>query len=619
MISWQLATVLMLFGLLGAIQPLLAFWFGRLKRSAEKEPVGSPPLQTAAARGEARSESKLDAEIQLQSQMVLCAYLVVLLLLGWLYARSAPPPYQGSKSDIVSFTVLQLNDVYEIEGVNQGKEGGLARVATLRKKLLNENPNVITILAGDVLSPSVMGTARYDGDRIKGRQMIDVLNALHLDYATFGNHEFDLDEKDLLSRLQESSTEWISTNVSTCEADAPFETPDSSGGKKVVKGHSFKLFSNAEGRAISLGLIGLTINSNPKDYVYYHPPASAAISELQKMSGADLVIAVTHLNIGQDRCLAGKFSARPDIPKVALILGGHEHENHIELAGADSIPITKADSNARTVYVHRIVYDTKDRRVLSLTSELVKITDVMEADSAVDKIVQKWMKVMEDGFAGSGGGFKIHDRVAILPASLDGREAEVRTKPTNLTIRIGESLAKSGSTQYAIYNAGSIRLDGIIPAGELTEYDVLKILPYEGQVRTATIRGSDLQALLDSKEAPPGNGMFLQLYGIDRNKIDSNAPYTVASTSFMFRCEGDKYPGGGIHLDHVKELHGQAGDVRHVLINEFKNNIAPYKTDKWIDKKLCSLAPLSSGESACSRKPTIKPDTAAECLPDPAN
>ncbi|MEK7301710.1 MAG: bifunctional metallophosphatase/5'-nucleotidase, partial [Pseudomonadota bacterium] len=78
--------------------------------------------------------------------------------------------------DRIHVTILHFNDIYEITPVSGGKEGGIARVATLRKQLLASNPNTITTLGGDLFSPSAIGTAQYEGDRLAGRQMVDVLN-----------------------------------------------------------------------------------------------------------------------------------------------------------------------------------------------------------------------------------------------------------------------------------------------------------------------------------------------------------------------------------------------------------------------------------------------------------
>ncbi|HEY9751830.1 MAG TPA: hypothetical protein V6C46_02680, partial [Coleofasciculaceae cyanobacterium] len=87
-------------------------------------------------------------------------------------------------AEVVPITLLHLNDLYEITAVEGGKRGGLARVATLRKQLLAQNPRTITVLAGDLLSPSALGTAIVEGQRLAGQQMVAVMNAIGLDYAT---------------------------------------------------------------------------------------------------------------------------------------------------------------------------------------------------------------------------------------------------------------------------------------------------------------------------------------------------------------------------------------------------------------------------------------------------
>ena len=124
----------------------------------------------------------------------------------------------------IDFTFLQLNDVYEIAPIQGGEFGGMARVETVHKNLLKENPNTMLFMAGDFLNPSLLGTLKVDGERIRGKQMVDVMNAMNFDLVAFGNHEFDVSEKDLQKRLNESNFPWISANVKlkTNEAAIPF-------------------------------------------------------------------------------------------------------------------------------------------------------------------------------------------------------------------------------------------------------------------------------------------------------------------------------------------------------------------------------------------------------------
>jgi oligopeptide/dipeptide ABC transporter ATP-binding protein len=107
----------------------------------------------------------------------------------------------------VRVTILHVNDVYQFIPVEGGKRGGLGRLLTLKKQALAENPNTIFTLGGDTLSPSVE-TRTY-----KGAQMIDAWNAVGLDYAVLGNHEFDIKTPDLLLRLKESKFTWLGANV----------------------------------------------------------------------------------------------------------------------------------------------------------------------------------------------------------------------------------------------------------------------------------------------------------------------------------------------------------------------------------------------------------------------
>ena len=115
------------------------------------------------------------------------------LLLAACQSTRPPATFQPDGS---SFIVLQINDVYEISPLDRGRVGGMARFAAVLRRLEAENPNTIAVIAGDFLSPSLISSLsrRVDGRevRIAGEQMVDVLNAAGLDYATFGNHEFDV-------------------------------------------------------------------------------------------------------------------------------------------------------------------------------------------------------------------------------------------------------------------------------------------------------------------------------------------------------------------------------------------------------------------------------------------
>jgi 2',3'-cyclic-nucleotide 2'-phosphodiesterase (5'-nucleotidase family) len=72
------------------------------------------------------------------------------------------PPLLNNPQLYTQWTILQMNDVYELIPLSGGKKGGLARVATIRKLLREENPNTFTVMAGDVVSPSALGIKTKD-------------------------------------------------------------------------------------------------------------------------------------------------------------------------------------------------------------------------------------------------------------------------------------------------------------------------------------------------------------------------------------------------------------------------------------------------------------------------
>lgn len=120
-----------------------------------------------------------------------------IFLLLFLTAFSLLSVFARQGNSPVRVTILHVNDVYQFIPVENGTRGGLARLLTLKKQALAENPNTIFTLGGDTLSPSVE-TRTY-----KGAQMIDAWNAVGIDYAVFGNHEFDVKTDVLLERIKD--------------------------------------------------------------------------------------------------------------------------------------------------------------------------------------------------------------------------------------------------------------------------------------------------------------------------------------------------------------------------------------------------------------------------------
>jgi 5'-nucleotidase / UDP-sugar diphosphatase len=432
---------------------------------------------------------------------------------GQLMTGSALAP---TDAHVVTLTLLHMNDVYEITPVAGGTQGGLARVATLRQELLARNRHTFTILAGDLFNPSAMGTARVDGERLNGRHIVDVMNAVGLDYATFGNHEFDLSEEQFFQRLSESKATWFSSNAFDAQGQ-PFPH---------VPAHVVFTVPNHAQRTARVGLFGLTTTSNRPAYVRYADPLEKAKEQVATLRHqVDILIAVTHLSLDEDKRLVA------EVPGIDLVIGGHEHENFQLWRGPYLTPIVKADANARTVYVHDLAFNTATR-TLAMASRLRKITSDIPEDPTVAARVQGWVERAFAGFREQG--FEPERLVATVSEQLDGKEASVRHHPTRLTDLIARGMLHSvPSAEWAVYNSGSIRIDDELPPGPITEYDIIRTLPFGGAVLAVDMKGTLLERVLARGKDNKGTGGFLQTVSTSDHPIQPNRTYRVAINDYL--------------------------------------------------------------------------------------
>ena len=268
------------------------------------------------------------------------------------HKKLSEPVYRFKKeAGKTYFNILQLNDVYEIAPIQGGQFGGMARVETVHQNLLKEDKNTMLVLAGDFLNPSLIGTMKIDGERVRGKQMIEVMNAMNFDLVAFGNHEFDLSYSSLQKRLNESKFNWISANTfHNKDGNHEYFHKVINGKKEYLKDSYIKEFDNADGTKLKVGFISACIPSNPRSYVYYgdiYEEIKKSYNEVKNK--VDIVIGLTHLTLDQDKKVAEL------LPNVPLIMGGHEHANSYDSIG--NTVVAKADANAKTAYIHRFEYD----------------------------------------------------------------------------------------------------------------------------------------------------------------------------------------------------------------------------------------------------------------------
>ena len=108
----------------------------------------------------------------------------------------------------------------------------------------------------------------------------------------------------------------------------------------------------------------------------------------------------------------------------------------------------------------------------------------------------------------------------------------MRNGPTPLTALIADAMRHEAHTDMAVFNGGSIRIDDVLPPGAVTQYDVIRVLPFGGKILKATVTGALLSRMLDVGRNNAGTGGYLQTVGIPE-PIDPAARYTLAISDFL--------------------------------------------------------------------------------------
>lgn len=447
------------------------------------------------------------------------------------------------KIDIV---FVQVNDVYEIAPLGGGKEGGVARLASLKKQEKAKNENTFLVMGGDFVSPSIYNSLKYEGVSIRGKQMVEALNAAGMDFVVFGNHEFDIKESELQSRIDESDFIWISSNTFHKKGDdiGPFYKASTT----LFPEYYILDVSDADGTQAKIGIIGLTIPSNKVPHVYYTDPIETAKKVYAKIKDSvDVVIALTHLDLKDDIRLA------QEIPTLGLIMGGHEHDMQFEKIG--DVYITKAHANAKTAYINTM-HLNKVNGELKVVPELRYIDENLEFDDHTNAVVEKWVNIANENY--SSIGFDAQEVVLEKSEPLEGREIVIRSQPSNLTELIIRGMqATMPLADLVLLNAGAIRVDDILHA-PVSQYDILRAMPFGGGIVEVEMKGSLLTKVLDIGESNNGNGGYL-LHNADLQKkdgqwrigeesIDGNKEYRVAMLDFLLT-------GMETNLDFLTEDH----------------------------------------------------------------
>ncbi|ARQ11659.1 5'-nucleotidase protein [Rhizobium etli] len=535
--------------------------------------------------------------------------------------------------------ILHINDFHSrIESINkfdstcsaeeEGKKecfGGAARLKTAidqRRQALS-GKNVLLLNAGDNFQGSLFYTT------YKGAAEAEFLNLMKFDAMTVGNHEFDDSEDGLATFLDKVQFPVVTANVKASAA--------SKLGDRIKP----SLVLDVGGQKI--GIVGAVTNdtpelSSPGPNVTIEDDVQTITSAVQdlKGQGVNKIIALTHVGYPRDLAFIAK------IPDVDVVVGGHSHSllsntdpkaegpypTMVDNPGGYKVPVVQAASYSK--YLGDVVVNFDDNGVVKdAKGDPILIDSSFTPDPAVVARVAELAKPIEEL------------RKKVIGSSegpIEGDRKVCRVKECSMGNLVADAMldrTRNQGVTIAIQNGGGLRAS--IDGGDITQGEVITVLPFQNTLATFEATGADVVKALENgvSQIDQGAGRFPQVAGLkfsfDQSKpagsrvsdvqvkegdkfapIDPAKTYKIATNNFM-RSGGDGYS----IFKEGKNAYDYGPDLADVTADYVAAH-SPYKpyTDGRVTEIGATVAQAPAAEPAAPAP--AAPAPATEPAPAPA-
>jgi len=455
---------------------------------------------------------------------------------------------ESTATDNTGLTFIHLNDTYRVGAVEDGTKGGFGRVVTLIRRLQSEGRDVRVLHGGDFLYPSL------ESQLWNGQQIVEAFNFMDdiaPMYVVAGNHEFDRRTPGhLVNAVRKSRFDWLGDNYQ-------FSTGDDAVDARLQSGFTYRHGDK------TVGIFAITLHAdhggNDRDYLSvdkdYVGAARASIERLEAM-GVDVIIGITHLHMVTDVEIA---KLRKYHPKLAFIVGGHEHEPEYNPASPDAAAVMKGASNARIIWQIDVTFDAAGMPVV--TGEQLAMDERIEEDADYNLIADTWRRRLLELYP------FLESSVGRAALPLDATEQTIRNRETSWGNFIVDQMRGAFGkplADLAFINSGTLRIDDFI-ADDIRFEDIVRTFGFSSYLRYMSISGAEFRELMEAgyRGSGPSKGYFPQVSGfrvcVDRSRasrdrivslqvptdsvwseIDPDYEYVLVVPDFLFRG-GDGY------------------------------------------------------------------------------
>lgn len=271
-------------------------------------------------------------------------------------------------------TILHTNDTHsQIDPLPDNdktypNKGGVARRATLVKRVRKENPNTLLLDAGDVFQ----GTPYFNF--YKGEVEYKAMSMIGYDAGTLGNHDFDNGVDGLATALKFANFDIVSTNYDFRGTSlAPRVKPHV---VREVGGVRIGLFG------LGISPTGLITSENFKGVKYLDPVRMAreVVKLLREQERCTLVLGMSHLGYYADARNGeiGDTQVAAQVDGIDFIASGHTHtfmEKPVlqkTPSGKDTIIFQVGKSG---IYVGRVDFTVREGKVTASAGRLLDLRD----------------------------------------------------------------------------------------------------------------------------------------------------------------------------------------------------------------------------------------------------
>ena len=426
--------------------------------------------------------------------------------------------------------------------------GGIARRATLVKKIKAEVANCWLLDAGDCMDGSPFSVEFF------AQADYAAMNAVGYDFGVFGNHDFNMTVPQFEALTKTPTFPLVLANVSNRKTN-----------KSILPPYVIREWGGL--RVAVFGLVTTstkTYTAAKAAYKINDPLTVAAtlVPELRKQ--ADLVIAITHLGLDEDRQLARSVSG------IDVIVGGHSH-TRLPMGVIEKETIILQD-HQWVGELGRLDFTAKRNtagkwKIDKFTEKLLPITKEIPEDPVTAKIV-----------AGYWDKIKAKYDVVVGEVTADLTDTpDHDLQPTNYYL-VCDAMAEATGADFYIENQAGVR--AALRKGKVTFGDIVSLDPFDNALFTFKIQGRELKKLLGTLRPIPsanlrysvkqrGTSRFgWELIGasLKGKPLDNDTYYSGAASSYLFSSA----------IRRVAIDGQETGKTRRVVLVEYLKKHSPY-------------------------------------------